>query len=78
LLDVNGNPISIDGLWDLSFGNGGNAGLKDSLFFTAGLNGEEDGLVGFLHVPEPVTLSVFGAGLAGIAALRRRKKGKPE
>jgi len=78
LLDVNGNPISIDGLWDLSFGNGGNAGLKDSLFFTAGLNGEEDGLVGFLHVPEPVTLSVFGAGLAGIAALRRRKKGKQE
>lgn len=25
-------------------------------------------------VPEPITLSVFGAGLAGAAALRRRKK----
>ena len=30
---------------------------------------------GFLtFVPEPVTLSVFGAGLAGVALLRRRRK----
>jgi hypothetical protein len=27
-------------------------------------------------VPEPVTLSIFGAGIAGAAALRRRKKAK--
>jgi hypothetical protein len=27
-------------------------------------------------VPEPVTLSLFGAGLAGAAALRRRKAKK--
>jgi hypothetical protein len=25
-------------------------------------------------VPEPLTLSIFGAGLAGVAALRRRRK----
>ena len=73
LLDVNGNPISIDGLWDLNFGNGGNGGAKDNLYFSAGLNGEEDGLVGFLHVPEPFTLSLFGAGLAGMAVMRRKR-----
>ena len=27
-------------------------------------------------VPEPITLTVFGAGLAGVAAVRRRKKAK--
>lgn len=74
LLDLQGNPLSIDGLWDLGFGNGANAGSKQSLFFTAGPNGEQDGLFGFVHVPEPFTLSVFGAGLAGVAAIRRRKK----
>lgn len=32
---------------------------------------------GFLvFVPEPVTLAVFGAGLAGVALLRRRRKAK--
>ncbi len=32
---------------------------------------------GFLtHVPEPITLSLFGAGLAGTIAMRRRKKAK--
>lgn len=30
--------------------------------------------VGAARVPEPLTLSLFGAGLAGLAALRRRRK----
>jgi hypothetical protein len=29
-----------------------------------------------VRVPEPLTLSLFGAGLAGAAAMRRRKKAK--
>jgi uncharacterized protein (TIGR03118 family) len=39
-------PIVIDGLWGLAFGNGGRAGTPDELFFTAGPNGESDGLFG--------------------------------
>jgi uncharacterized protein (TIGR03118 family) len=36
----------IDGLWSLTFGNDGTAGPANTLFFTAGLNGETDGLFG--------------------------------
>jgi len=39
-------PIAIDGLWGLTFGNGGKAGVPEALYFTAGLNGEADGLFG--------------------------------
>jgi hypothetical protein len=31
---------------------------------------------GFLKVPEPLTLSLFGVGLAGMAALRRKRQAK--
>jgi len=76
LLDQQGNPISIDGLWDLGVGNGASGGSSNGLFFTAGLDDESHGLFGELHVPEPFTLSIFGAGLAGAAFLRRREKRK--
>jgi uncharacterized protein (TIGR03118 family) len=45
-------PISIDGLWGLAFGNGGKAGVTNALYFTAGLNNENDGLFGSI-VPAP-------------------------
>jgi uncharacterized protein (TIGR03118 family) len=32
----NGEPVSIDGLWGIAFGNGGMAGPRDTLFFAAG------------------------------------------
>lgn len=40
--------IFIDGIWSLTFGNGGAAGPSETLFFTAGLNNETDGLFGTL------------------------------
>lgn len=43
-----GRPITIDGLWGLGFGNGGNAGPAASLYFTAGIQGEAHGLFGTL------------------------------
>ncbi len=48
LRDANNNPITIDGLWGLDFGNDHNAGPSTTLFFTAGINGEADGLFGSL------------------------------
>jgi len=42
------NPIEIDGLWGIGFGNGKQAGPTDTLFFAAGTNDEADGLFGSL------------------------------
>ena len=41
-------PVVIDKLWSLRFGNGGNGGALNTLYFTAGPNGELDGLFGSL------------------------------
>ena len=46
LLDASNQPIMIDGLWGLSFGNGGKAGSATALYFSAGPNGESNGLFG--------------------------------
>lgn len=46
LLRFNGKPIKIDGLWGLGFGNGGNAGPNNTLFFAAGIDDEAHGLFG--------------------------------
>jgi uncharacterized protein (TIGR03118 family) len=75
--DKNGNPIVIDGLWNIGFGNGGNGGFTNSLYFTAGINGEADGLFGNLSsVPEPGTLTLLGSGLASLLGygLRRGRR----
>ena len=40
--------VTIDGLWSLTFGNGAGAGPSITLYFTAGINGEKDGLFGTL------------------------------
>jgi uncharacterized protein (TIGR03118 family) len=45
-LREDGRSISIDGLWALGFGNGANAGPRDTLFFTAGPDEESHGLFG--------------------------------
>jgi hypothetical protein len=49
LKDPSGNPIQIDGLWALKVGNDHTAGSSNTLFFTAGINGEADGLFGSLQ-----------------------------
>jgi len=47
-----GQAIVIDGLWTLKVGNNGNGGRSDTIYFTAGPNGETDGLFGSL-TPHP-------------------------
>jgi uncharacterized protein (TIGR03118 family) len=46
LLDESGESLSIDGLWALEVGQGGNNGPAGTLFFTAGPDDETHGLFG--------------------------------
>lgn len=47
LVNQDGNPIQIDGLWALRFGNG-TFGTPNGLLFSAGIGDEEHGLLGEL------------------------------
>ena len=46
LKDKSGNLIAISGLWALSFGSAGASGPADTLYFSAGPNGEKNGIFG--------------------------------
>ena len=48
--DDQGLPIRINGLWGLSFGNGGASGPTDTLYFASGYFDEAHGLFGTLTV----------------------------
>jgi hypothetical protein len=74
LSDVNGKPIVNSGLWSLQFRTVSQPTFDtNTLFFTAGINGEADGLFGQIQqAPEPGTLSMLGLGL-GVVALAFRK-----
>jgi uncharacterized protein (TIGR03118 family) len=52
LRDTAHDPIFIDGLWALRFGNGSAAGPTSTLFFTAGPDAESHGLFGSITAPE--------------------------
>jgi uncharacterized protein (TIGR03118 family) len=80
LLDDLGNPLTNAGLWALAFRTGGPGFDPSTLYFTAGINGQLDGLFGGIQVaatPLPATLPLFagGLGLLGFIARRRRREG---
>jgi uncharacterized protein (TIGR03118 family) len=78
ILGTDGNALAIDGLWALSPGNDGLAGSSQSLYFTAGPDGESHGLFGVLAapaaVPAPSTLALLFSGFVAIQSriVRRR------
>jgi uncharacterized protein (TIGR03118 family) len=88
LTDASNNPIAIEGLWGLRFGNGGNGGDPGTLFFSAGIPGpggvvEDHGLFGSITVPDSgATLGLMIVGLGGLAAcgcaLRQAQRGSIE
>ena len=64
LRDEAGEPIRIDGLFGLAFGNGVSAGDEEALYFAAGPNGGADGLFGSLRfVDDAAGASVAVHGL---------------
>jgi uncharacterized protein (TIGR03118 family) len=76
---ANGMPLINLGLWDLTFGNGGNGGSKSDLYFTAGIPGdgmvEDHGLFGsIVPTPEPGTSALLGIGLLVLIGTARRRK----
>ncbi len=82
LQDPNGNALVNQGLWGLTFGNGGNGGFANTLYFTAGIPGpngniEDHGLFGSVSsVPEPGTLILLGSGFISLLGygLRQGKR----
>jgi uncharacterized protein (TIGR03118 family) len=69
-----GMPLTNDGLWGLTFGNGGNGGNANSLYLTAGLNGEANGLFAQIDpVPEPGTAALVAGGVFALILRARRR-----
>ena len=79
--NASGDPLAIDGLWALSFGNGARAQNLDTLYFTAGIAGpgsvEDHGLYGAIDptAPEPGSVGLLLIGASVIGGIFRRKLG---
>ncbi|HXJ01657.1 MAG TPA: TIGR03118 family protein [Micropepsaceae bacterium] len=76
LRDPGGNPLVIDGLWSLVVGGGaGTEGSNQKIYFTAGPNGEADGVFGVIEsVPEPNSIAMFGFALVFLGFLSRQRQ----
>ncbi len=70
----NGQPFVNDFLWSLDFRTGGPNVNPDSLYFTAGINNQKDGLFGEITpTPEPGLTIPLAIGLLGLAYWKHRR-----
>jgi uncharacterized protein (TIGR03118 family) len=65
--------VAWQGLWAITFGNGGSGGSQDILYFTTGLDAETEGLLAAVAVPEPGTLAFLGLGVVSLCVVRRQR-----
>ena len=73
---MNGETVQIDGLWSLTNGIGINDGSEGTVYFAAGLTGEQDGLFGSLAaVREPSACAMMLLGFLANGLRTRRKLG---
>jgi uncharacterized protein (TIGR03118 family) len=71
----NGAPLVNDFLWALDFRTAGPNVNTNALYFTAGINNQQDGLFGDItFIPEPATILLGGLGVLGIAFMRMRQR----
>src|SRR5262249_30702108 len=66
LTDGSGNTLLAgdNGLWDLTFGIGGNGGDPNTLYFATGLHNENDGLLGAI---DPALSLAAGGAVANVS-----------
>lgn len=75
VMGLDGAPLVNDGLWGLAFGNGNATFDPNSLYVTAGLNDEADGLFARITAtPEPGSLVLMATGLLGVVLVGRKRR----
>jgi hypothetical protein len=74
--NADGNPIINPFLWALETRTGGPGVDPNAVYFTAGINGERDGLFGEItpSIPEPATLIETASGLIAFALMKFRRR----
>jgi uncharacterized protein (TIGR03118 family) len=74
LREPGGNPIAIEGLWGLRVGNGGNGGDPNKIYFTAGINDENNGLFGSIAAAPDTggTLALLAISSGALLVMRRK------
>ena len=65
LSDAAGHPIANVGIWGITFGNGAGGTRKNTLYFAAGINNENDGLLGAISGPDSERGDGVGVPVSG-------------